>query len=231
MANSAEGSSGHALLHDITPRVTGRMNVWPGDTPPAREVLCDMAKGANITLSTIRTTVHLGAHADGPNHYVRDGVGIGERSLDHYLGPCVVVHAKVGRGEQRVGMAHLGWADADALRRAVVWPRVLIRTGTFLDHEHWNTDFAGIEPGLIDALGACGVITIGTDTPSVDLQDSKDLPAHHAVARHDMAILEGLALANVPAGAYELIALPLRLMGYDASPVRAVLRSIGGAGG
>ena len=85
---------------------------------------------------------------------------------------------------------------------------------------------AAFEPAFIDALGACGVMTIGIDTPSVDLQDSKELPAHHAIAKYDMAILEGLDLSAVPAGAYELIALPLKLMGYDASPVRAVLRPI-----
>ena len=65
---------------------------------------------------------------------------------------------------------------------------------------------------------------VGIDTPSVDLFDSKDLPAHKAFLRCDMAILEGLVLAEVPPGLYELIALPLKLVGFDASPVRAVLR-------
>jgi arylformamidase len=41
-----------------------------------------------------------------------------------------------------------------------------------------------------------------------------------------MAILEGLVLNNVPEGVYELIALPLKLVGFDASPVRAILRSL-----
>ncbi|MCZ6834539.1 MAG: arylformamidase, partial [Planctomycetota bacterium] len=67
---------------------------------------------------------------------------------------------------------------------------------------------------------------VGLDTPSVDLQNSKDLPSHARFLANDMAILEGLVLADVPAGLYELIALPLKLMGFDASPVRAVLRSL-----
>lgn len=212
-------------LYDITPPITARTNVWPGDTPPTREVLCDLASGASVTLSTIRTTTHLGAHADGPNHYAHSAPGIGERPLHHYLGPCVVLHATVPRA-QRVGLAHLGLADVGALRRAVVHPRVLIRTDTFPDFERWNADFAAIDPALIDALATCAVVTIGIDTPSVDLQGSTDLPTHHAIARHDMAILEGLDLAAVPAGAYELIALPLKLIGYDASPIRAVLRPL-----
>ena len=71
---------------------------------------------------------------------------------------------------------------------------------------------------------------IGIDTPSVDLFASKDLPAHKALLRHDMANLEGLVLKDVPDGAYDLCALPLKLKGYDGSPVRAVLRSLDSVG-
>lgn len=211
-------------LYDITPPITERTGVWPGDTPPTRQVLCDMARGDNITLSTLRTTVHLGAHADGPNHYAHPAPGIGERRLEHYLGPCHLLEAVVARSS-RVRIADVRWpgpAGVGSIRH----PRVLLRTGTFPDFEQWNADFAGLDPALIEALAARGVITVGLDTPSVDLQDSKDLPAHAAFARHDVAIIEGLALAGVPAGEYELIALPLRLIGFDASPVRAVLRPL-----
>lgn len=205
------------MIHDITPPITDNLAVWPGDTPPSRRVLCDIKSGANITLSTLTATVHLGAHADGPNHYGEPASGIGERSLDHYLGPCHVVQATVERARR------VTWDDArwpDEIRH----PRILIRTGTYPDPEHFNTDFAALDPGLIVALAEQGVRTIGIDTPSVDLFDSKDLPSHHEFLRHDMAILEGLRLADVSPGEYELIALPLRLMGFDASPVRAILR-------
>jgi arylformamidase len=214
------------VIHDISPPLTPRLAVWPGDTPLSREILCDMAppRSDNITLSTLRTTVHLGAHADGPNHYAHPAPGIGERDLRHYLGPCHVCSARVLRGG-RVSDQSVTWPAPDGIA-AIRHPRLLIRTGTFPDPERWNTDFAGLEPALVDALAARGVITIGIDTPSVDLQESKDLPAHAAFARHDMAILEGLVLADVPDGEYELIALPLRLTGFDASPVRAVLRSM-----
>jgi arylformamidase len=210
-------------IYDITPAVTERLGVWPGDTAMSREVLCELARGDTVTLSTIRSTVHLGAHADGPNHYVRDGRSVGEQRLEHYLGPCVVIDADVPRGG-RVGVEHLRLPAKG--NGGVTQPRVLIRTGTFPDYEKWNTDFAGLEPSLVEWLAQQKVITIGIDTPSVDLQDSKDLAAHHAIARHDIAILEGLALNGVPAGVYELIALPLKLMGFDASPVRAALRSL-----
>lgn len=210
------------MLHDITPPVTARLGVWPGDTPLSREVLCDLGAGSTVTLSTLRATVHLGAHADGPNHYVHPAPGIGERGLHHYLGPCQLIDAPVARNA-RVRIDDLRYAHGTT---GITQPRVLIRTGTFPDPDRWNPDFAALDPSLIDFLASHGVITIGIDTPSVDLQDSKDLPSHHAIARHDMAILEGLALTDVPAGDYELIALPLRLLGFDASPVRAVLRPL-----
>jgi len=90
----------------------------------------------------------------------------------------------------------------------------------------WDKDFRAISPATIELLAANGVILIGTDTPSLDTQESKTMDAHHAVQRHHMSILEGLVLDDVPEGDYELIALPLKLMTLDASPVRAVLREL-----
>ncbi len=211
------------MIYDISPAITMNLAVWPGDTPLSREVLSDMSNGANITLSTIRATVHLGAHADGPNHYGHPAPGIGERTLEHYIGPCHVVKATVERGA-RVGVGDIAWPGR--AMGGVRHPRVLIRTDTFPDCNNFSKDFAGIEPALVDALADQGVITIGTDAPSVDLFESKDLPAHHAFFRRDISILEGLALGRIVPGEYELIALPLKLMGFDASPVRAVLRSL-----
>ncbi|MBC7833839.1 MAG: cyclase family protein [Phycisphaerales bacterium] len=215
------------MLYDLTPPITPALAVWPGDTPPSRRVLCDLAGGDTITLSTLSATVHLGAHADGPNHYAKYATGlntpapgVGERSLEYYLGPCQVVHARVNPTE-RLTPDHLLGALGTITEK-----RVLIRTGTFPDPHTFNDDFAALSVELIDELASRGVITIGIDTPSVDLFTSKDLPAHHAMHRHDMAILEGLVLTDVPAGVYELIALPLRLLGFDASPVRAVLRTL-----
>src|SRR5580700_5133034 len=189
--------------------------VWPSDTPASREVLYDMARGDNITLSTLRATVHLGAHADGPNHYGKDAPAIDERLLDYYLGRCQLIRVGVGRATRII---------PSMLSREVTVPRVLFATGTYPDPQNWNADFAALSVELIEFLHDRDVITVGIDTPSVDLFESKDLPAHKAILRHDMAILEGLVLKDVPEGMYELIALPLPLVGFDASPVRAVLR-------
>ena len=202
------------MLYDISPLISPRLAVWPGDTPPSREILCDLARGDDITLSSLRATVHLGAHADAPSHYV-PGPAIHERDLDLYLGPAQVIRVAVDRGT-RILPEHL--------HSEVRAPRVLLCTRTYPDPERFSTDFAALSVALVESLAAKGVRLIGIDTPSVDLFASKDLEAHHAIARHDMAILEGLVLAGVPEGLYELIAMPLRLEGFDASPVRAVLR-------
>lgn len=207
------------MLYDITPPITEALKVWPGDTPMTREVLLDMAQGANVTLSTLHATVHLGAHADGPNHYGLGAPGIDARPLDDYLGPCQVVRVRVPAAH-RIGL--------DDLPVPVDSERLLIRTDTFPDRTDFRDDFAALAPELIDALHALGVRLIGIDTPSVDLFDSVDLPSHRAFLRNGMAILEGLDLSAVPDGHYELIALPLRLVGFDASPVRAVLRTLPG---
>ena len=103
---------------------------------------------------------------------------------------------------------------------------MLLATGTYRDPDRFDSDFAALSVELVDRLHDQGVRTVGIDTPSVDLFDSKDLPAHKRILQYDMAILEGLVLKDVPEGVYELIALPLRLVGFDASPVRAILRPL-----
>jgi arylformamidase len=205
------------MIYDISPPISERLAVWPGDTPPRREILCDMQRGDNITLSTLHATVHLGAHADAPSHYGRGAASIDQRNLYFFMGPCQVI---------RVDALRRSRITPDMLRCPIKAERILIATGTFPDPELFNEDFAALSPELVDALDRRRVRLIGIDTPSVDLFDSKDLPTHQACLRCDVAILEGLVLRDVPEGTYELIALPLKLVGFDASPVRAILRMI-----
>lgn len=137
------------------------------------------------------------------------------RPLDLYYGPCQIISVSVPRGE-RILPEHLGDTKLTA-------PRVLFHTGSFPDPDHFSTDFNSLSPALVDYCAAQGVRLIGLDTPSVDPYDSKALESHNAIARHDMAVLEGVVLTDVSDGVYTLIALPLKIEGSDASPVRAVL--------
>lgn len=205
-------------LIDISPFIDASIAVWPGDTPFARNVSVDMKSGANLTLSDVRTTLHVGAHCDAPSHYRADGEDISSRRLEIFVGRCNVLRVNVGRGE-RIRPRHIEGKTIDS-------PRVLFRTGTFPDPTRWNDDFASLSPELVDHLHERGVILVGIDTPSVDPFDDKILEAHQTLGRHDMSNLEGLVLDHVEEGVYELIALPLRIRGGDASPIRAVLRTL-----
>jgi arylformamidase len=204
-------------IYDISPPITEKLRVWPGDTPPRREVLLDIQRGDSVTLSTLHATVHLGAHADAPSHYGAEAPAIDARSLDYYLGPCQVVRVAARRGP---------CIGPEAIAAPISARRVLLDTGTNPDPEQFPEDFAALAPELVTWLSRQDVCLVGLDTPSVDPCSSKELPAHKAFLRHNMAILEGLLLKDVPEGLYELIALPLRLVGFDASPVRAVLRTL-----
>ena len=104
--------------------------------------------------------------------------------------------------------------------------RVLFRTFERFPHESWDADTTAIAPETIEWLAVQGVKLVGIDTPSIDPQNSKDMLAHKAVLKHDLRILEGLVLDDVPEGRYELIALPLPIVNADASPVRAILREL-----
>jgi len=166
----------------------------------------------------METTLHIGAHADGPNHYSARGEGIAERDLSLYLGLCQVIEAGVP-GER---------IYADALEgQSIEASRVLFKTNSYPNPEQWNQDFSSLSPELIEVLVFAGVLLVGIDTPSIDPFDSKSLESHAAVAKHDLAVLEGLVLKDVAPGLYDLIALPLKIKDADASPVRAILLESG----
>ena len=203
-------------LIDISPLISEKIAVYPGDTPFSRKILCDLEAGANITVSSITTSVHVGAHADAPNHYARGGSGIAERSLDFYYGPCQVVKVDIGPYE-RILPSHLQGKE-------ILAPRILFRTDTFsFADKDWNSRYASLSAEVVHWLADQNVRLVGIDTPSIDLDDDKILLSHAAVAARDLAILEGLVLRGVDEGIYDLIALPLKLAGADASPVRAAL--------
>jgi arylformamidase len=206
-----------ATLWDISPTISAAIPVWPGDTPFDASPTWDIKDGCPVRVSRMTMTTHLGAHTDAPSHYDPQGQSIDAVALAPYLGPCRVIACT---GVKTVT------PDDVAAHLDGVPPRVLLRTYAHAPQAAWDPDFPAIAADTIALLAAKGVILVGTDAASLDPQDSKTLDAHHAVRRHGMAILEGVVLDDVPPGDYELIALPLKLAGMDASPVRAVLRAL-----
>ncbi len=209
-------------LYDITPPVAPGIPVWPGDTPFEISRSWAIARGDSVNVSALTTTPHVGAHADAPFHVDEDGATIDQLPLDAFLGPCRLVEVPP---EPLILPGHLpaGTDLGDP-------PRWLLRTGSnsagTLREGAFPERFSALSPELARALVAAGARLVGLDSPSVDPFDSKELVAHHILAGGGVVNLEGLALDGVPPGLYELIALPLRLAGLDASPVRAVLREL-----
>lgn len=202
---------------DISPFISLETPTFPGDTPYSQHWVQRIADGAPVNVSAIAMSPHVGAHADAPLHYGSNAAAVGSLDLDPFLGRCRVIHA-IDRGPL-VASADLEHAIRD------LPPRVLVRTCGAAP-TRWSPAFAAFAPETIAWLAGLGVRLVGIDSPSVDPADSKTLESHRQLLAHDMRVLENLVLDGVEAGDYELIALPLKLRDADASPVRAVLRSL-----
>jgi arylformamidase len=203
-------------IWDISQTLRPGLPVWPGDTEFDIERTWDMAAGSPVNVSRMTMSTHSGTHGDAPLHYGNDAADIASVELDPYIGECLVVDARSVSGAIGVG-------DLPAIESA---DRVLFRTYDTFPHDAWREDFTAISAEAIRWLAVQGVKLIGTDAPSVDPQNSKSIDAHKAVLEEDMRILEGLVLDGVPAGRYELIALPLKVAGGDAGLCRAILREL-----
>jgi arylformamidase len=205
-------------LWDISPPVAEGAPVFPGDTPYRQQWAASIAPGCPVNVSTLTLSPHVGAHADAPLHYDPDGAPIGLLDLAPYLGRCRVIHA-IDCGPL-VEWEHL----AHALGHLP--PRVLVRTYRRAPIDRWDPLLAAFAPATIERLADAGVRLVGIDTASIDPAESKALESHQVIRRRGLRVLESLVLDDVPEGDYELIALPLKLVTADASPVRAVLREL-----
>ena len=205
-------------LWDISPPIGSDSPLFPGDQPYRQDWTATIEPGCPVNLGAITMSPHIGAHADAPLHYRNGAATIGQLPLDPYLGRCRVIHA-LDAGPL-VEPRHLAHASA------ALPPRVLVRTYTTMPVGQWDPQLAAYAPATVERLAAMGVKLIGIDTASIDPADSKTLESHQRIRRLDLRVLENLVLDDVPEGDYELIALPLKLVSADASPVRAVLREL-----
>jgi arylformamidase len=174
-----------------------------------------IAKGAAVNVGAITLTVHAGTHADAPLHFLPDGVDISRLDLQKFIGPAVVIEIS---DAPEIGVAHLRELDFSRIQR------VLFKTrSSSLSDSVWVDDFVFLNTEAAEFLGKHQIKLVGMDTPSVDSMISKTLSTHKTLAGHGIVNLENLNLSQVSPGEYQLIALPLKLAGLDASPVRAVL--------
>ena len=210
---------------DISPPIGAGAIVWPGDTPFALEVAWSPDFGDAVTVSKMTFSPHTGAHADAPVHVGASPTDAAGMDLSAFWGPCIVLD---WRGE--IASSPRGAIELEALEaRSAEFAgaeRVLFRT-LDLPLESFPEAFPHFTPEAAEWLAdraANGLRLVGIDTFSVDAPDSKDLMAHRVLFGGGLVVLEELELSAVAPGRYELVALPLKIVGGDASPVRAALR-------
>ena len=205
-------------LWDISPPVDAASPVFAGDTPYRQQWAATLSADCPVNVSAITLSPHVGAHADAPLHYDPQGAAVGALDLLPFLGRCRVVHA-LDAGSL-ITTQHLQHALGD------VPERLLVRTYRQFPLTQFDQQLTAFHPDTVQHLADLGVKLIGIDSASIDPADSKALPSHQAIRQRGLRVLENLLLDDVPEGDYELIALPLKLMTADASPVRAVLREL-----
>ncbi len=216
------------IIYDITHPVSKDVAPWPGDTEFKLHWRGRMDSGADANVSGMTMSSHFGTHLDAPSHFAENGTTLDSIPPETVVGPCVVLDLRPYLEGDLVEPETLELASGQLYTLSPsLPPRVLTRTG-YTPARPFRTDFVSFAPRAVDWLWERGVYLLGTDAPSVDPIDSPDYPAHRASLERDMVLLEGLNLARITPGVYQLIALPLKITGGEASPVRAILMDANG---
>jgi arylformamidase len=175
-----------------------------------------MSNGAAVNLSTITCSPHVGTHADAPLH-VRDGwPGSHELPLEAFYGPATVIDISGVTGE-------ISFDAIEPLLPSGDPERLILKTGASVAGGVFPEDWPTLTESCARSLLGLGLKLLGVDAPSVDQRDSKSLAVHKMLFSDNAFIIENLDLRRTPAGDYELIAFPIKMMSLDAAPVRAVL--------
>lgn len=227
---------------DISQPVSETSACFPGDTPFSRKVTLTYDESKVINLTALTMSPHVGTHADAPVHIKgalmitgagaaagatdskaafakgTDDTTIGDMGLEAFIGEVEVIDVS----------PTTGGITADLVRDRLIAAsqsvkRILFKTATTINYEVFEEAYSYIAADTAELMGELGIVLTGIDTPSVDHIRSKDLATHHALDKHKLVWLENLDLTRVGAGRYFLIALPIKFMDLEASPVRAVL--------
>jgi arylformamidase len=205
-------------IFDISRPLFNGLAPWPGDTAFQYELKWKMAEGATVNVGAVTMGVHNGSHADAPLHFKQDAMTIEQMPLEIYLGDAVVIDLTAKFKTDQTRQITIG--DLESSPQA---SRLLLKTGVWRDSKVFPEWIPVIAPDVAEWLGKRNVKLLGLDLPSVDPIEAKVLVNHHALAAAGIAIVESLDLSEVVAGTYHFSALPLRIAGGDAAPVRAIL--------
>ncbi len=213
-------------IFDISRPLTNALAPWPGDTPFRFGLNWKIAEGATVNVGAINMSLHNGTHVDAPFHFDENGLSIDRMPLDHYLGRAVVMDLteRFGKAVDQDDDAKIEIADLESVSASLDQaPRLLLKTGVWMDSTVFPNWIPVVAPDVPGWLRARKVKLLGLDLPSVDPIEAKKLANHYALNQASIAILESLDLSQVSEGIYHLSALPLKVAGGDAGPVRAIL--------
>jgi arylformamidase len=202
-------------IYDISMGIKNGMLTYPGDPGVSLERVKEIGKGSSANLSMYCIGSHTGTHLDPPFHFFPDGETAESLPLDSLIGPAVVVESPVDEiGRDFLAGAGLGKAE-----------RVLLKTrnSAFAQDPAFREDFAHLTPDGAEYLAELGVKLVGIDYLSIEKFHSKEHAVHKTFLGKGILILEGLDLSNVEPGEYTFMCLPLKVIGGDGAPARAVL--------
>lgn len=206
-------------IYDITIPITPSMPVWPGDPQVVLERVASIDAGAHANVSHLKTGVHAGTHVDAPHHFLNDHRTVESLPLEVLTGPAWVVQIP---DERTVVTA----ADLESAAIPAGVDRLLLKTRNSAfwrsGQNDFRPDFVGVAADGAEWLVGRGVRLVGVDYLSVAPYKQSG-PTHEILLRAGVVIVEGVDLSAVPPGRYNLYCLPLKLVGSDGAPARAIL--------
>jgi arylformamidase len=203
---------------DVSVPIRSGMVHWPDDPEVEVERVADMAEGYGWNLTQICMSAHTGTHVDAPLHVVADGLTIDQLPLDAMIGPARVIE---------ITSRHA--VEPEELRGQEISTGERILFKTINSQRGWTSsrfleDYVGVSPAAAEFLAARGVQTVGIDYLSIGRYGPEGEATHRILLGAGIWVIEGLDLSPVAAGAYDLVCLPLKLVGAEGAPARAILR-------
>jgi arylformamidase len=202
---------------DVSVPLDSNLPTFPGNTPFSLEPVKRILEGASSNVSSVHMSAHSGTHVDAPRHYFDEGAGTDALPLELLMGRARVVEVLSRHG---IGAEELESHDFSEDIR------VLIKThnSRLWGSAEFHSNYVGVTESGARLLVARGVKVVGVDYLSVEEFRRPGAPAHRVLLRSGTIVIEGLNLRDVEPGIYDLICLPLRIVGSDGAPARAVLR-------